>query len=450
MARVLFPTMSGKAFPLRTETDQQAKHRLVLVGTLCAAIFLATLPLPRVDNHLVGSDGVRYYAITRSLLLDGDFDFRNDYQLLGEHAGLTATGLPANEQGIGTAILWMPFFLVAHVVSLLLNAMGARVPTNGVSYLYEASACLGTIVYATLGFLLTYGTARRILGSPPGRTSWSVVGMWWATPAIYYIIAEPSMSHGLTVFTMATFFALWYPPSPDRSTWHWVKLAGAAGLASLVRWQDGLIILIPLAELCWWVVRRRVSPARALTYLSMSGALILVVFSPQLLMWKTLYGSFLTIPQGTGFFNWSSPHVLATLFSTRHGLISWHPIFLLGVLGLVPLWKEHREVALVILFVFAGELYVNSAVSNWWADDAFGGRRFVSLIPFLTVPLTVVLTRMRRRLVAAVLAALVLWNGLSLIQYRLRFVSMSEPLTIREMTVDRLLVPFRLIQSILR
>jgi len=182
----------------------------------------------------------------------------------------------------------------------------------------------------------------------------------------------------------------------------------------------------------------------------MSGALILVVFSPQLLMWKTLYGSFLTIPQGTGFFNWSSPHVLATLFSTRHGLISWHPIFLLGLLGLVPLWKEHREVALVILFVFAGELYVNSAVSNWWADDAFGGRRFVSLIPFLTVPLTVVLTRMRRRLVAAVLAALVLWNGLSLIQYRLRFVSMSEPLTIREMTVDRLLVPFRLIQSILR
>ena len=123
------------------------------------------------------------------------------------------------------------------------------------------------------------------------------------------------------------------------------------------------------------------------------------------------------------FFSWTSPHVLPSLFSSRHGLLTWHPIFLFAVFGILPLWKKNRVIALVILYMCAGELFINSAASRWWADDAFGGRRFVSLI---------------------------VWNGLSFAQYRLEFVSMSEPLTIREMTIDRLLVPLRLLQRVLR
>ena len=428
----------------------RAEWGIILSGLLCAAIFTATIPLPRVDNHMVGSDGVRYYAITRSLVLDRDFDFTNDYSLLGEKALPTVTGLPANAQGIGTALLWIPFFLVAHVLSLLLNLVGLRVPLNGVSYVYEASVCLGTIVYATLGFLMTYRITVRILGSATPQTLWSILAMWWATPAIYYIIAEPSMSHGVTVFTMAAFLALWFPPSPTRTATRWSMLGLAAGLAALVRWQDGLVILVPLAELGWWCLRGRVSPARALAYLGLFLSVMVVVFLPQLFMWKTVYGSFLTIPQGGGFFSWASPHVLAALFSMRHGLITWHPIFLLGLLGLIPLWKVDRRVALLILFVFAGELYVNSAASHWWADDAFGGRRFVSLIPLLTVPTALLLARMKKQVAAAVLAALVLWNGLGLAQYRLGFVSMSQALTIREMTLGRLEVPVELVQRLLR
>jgi hypothetical protein len=35
----------------------------------------------------------RYYAITRSLVLDRDFDYRNDYTLLNEPIHLARTGL---------------------------------------------------------------------------------------------------------------------------------------------------------------------------------------------------------------------------------------------------------------------------------------------------------------------------------------------------------------------
>lgn len=435
---------------LQIETDRQAKCWLVYVGGICAAVFLATLPLPRVDNHLVGSDGVRYYAITRSVLLDRDFDFTNDYRLLGIQAGLTTTGLPSNQHGIGTAILWMPFFLLAHAISLLLNAFGRSVPTNGMSYIYEASVCLGTIAYATLGFILTYHTIRKLPTSAIGPTFWSVIGMWWATPAIYYLIAEPSMSHALTICTMALFLFTWYALSPNCSMWDWMKLGLATGLVALVRWQDGIIALVPLAELCWWVFQRRLRIGHAIGRLAVFSVPVLLVFSPQFLMWKALYGAFLAIPQGNDFFSWTHPQILRTLFSTRHGLLSWHPVFLLALLGLLPLWKRSRLITLVVLYVFVGELYINSAASRWWADDAFGGRRFVSLIPLLTVPLTALLARMKREWTLILLAGLIVWNGLSLVQYRLRFVSMSEPLTIREMTIGRLLVPFELAQRLLR
>jgi hypothetical protein len=434
---------------LRSDTDGQAKRWLVISGVLCALVFLATIPMPRVDNHLVGSDGTRYYAITRSMVLDRDFDFSNDFGLLGVSARLTPAGLPESPYAIGTAILWIPFFLGAHLISLLLYGAGIPVPLNGVSDIYEASVCLGTIAYATTGFILTFSLARRALQTAITPTLWSVIGLWWATPAIYYLVAEPSMSHGLSIFSVAVFLFVWYPPSANRSLWSWMNIGIAAGLVGLVRWQDGLIALVPLMELLWWLLRGRINPARAAEYLAVFCLTMLLVLSPQFLMWKAVYGTVLTIPQGNDFFSWANPQVLPTLFSTHHGLISWHPIFLLAFLGIFPLWKRNRVMALVTLFVCVAELYINSATTSWWAADAFGGRRFVSLIPLLAVPLAVLLSNTRRGWMETALLVLIAWNGLCFAQYRLGFVSMSQPLTIREMTVDRLLVPFRLLQKVL-
>jgi hypothetical protein len=93
---------------------------------------------------------------------------------------------------------------------------------------------------------------------------------------------------------------------------------------------------------------------------------------------------------------------------------------------------------------------VNSAATRWWQDDAFGGRRFVSLVPLLAMPLAVLLERSKSRWAPAALdLALTAWNGLAMLQYRLGFVSMHESLTWREMTIDRLLLPVQLLQRFL-
>ncbi|HEY5308644.1 MAG TPA: hypothetical protein VIK97_09060, partial [Casimicrobiaceae bacterium] len=63
--------------------------------------FLATIPMPREDGHLAGSDGLYYFSILRSSVLDGDLDFSNDYQLMGVDAPVTSTGHKANPYAVG-------------------------------------------------------------------------------------------------------------------------------------------------------------------------------------------------------------------------------------------------------------------------------------------------------------------------------------------------------------
>ena len=248
------------------------------------------------------------------------------------------------------------------------------------------------------------------------------------------------------MFTMGLWLTVWRATGPRIRLRHWAALGCACGLAALVRWQDGVVALVTLCEIVVWVVRGRLPPVRAALALATVGGCALAVFVPQLCMWKGVYGSWLTLPQGSDFFDFRHPQPWLTLFSTRHGVISWHPILGLALVGLVPLWRTHPRLALAALGLFAAELYVNSAASHWWADDAFGGRRFVSLVPVLAAPLVALATRLRLRAFAGLVIALILWNGLSLVQYRMRFVSMNEALTIEQMTIDRIVLPVRIAQ----
>ena len=52
---------------------------IAAVTLACLLAFLLTIPLPRADGQLVGSDGVYYYVYLPSLLLDGDLDFSDEY-----------------------------------------------------------------------------------------------------------------------------------------------------------------------------------------------------------------------------------------------------------------------------------------------------------------------------------------------------------------------------------
>ena len=127
-----------------------------------------------------------------------------------------------------------------------------------------------------------------------------------------------------------------------------------------------------------------------------------------------------TVSQGSAFMQWSRPALLAVLFSTWRGLLTWTPIVAAAIAGLIPLFKRDALVATAALLFFVISWYVNAAVADWWAGEAFGSRRFVSCFPVFALGLTALLDRWAPalRTLAVASTAVISYTFLLLLQYQ--------------------------------
>ena len=105
-----------------------------------------------------------------------------------------------------------------------------------------------------------------------------------------------------------------------------------------LRWQNGVLLVLPGLDLAQAAWRRDELVARAGRRGRCPGPGALVGAVPQMLAWNALYGMWLLPypPHGTDFVRLGHPYVLETLFSSRHGLLSWTPLIWAGFLGLRP------------------------------------------------------------------------------------------------------------------
>lgn len=390
---------------------------------------------------LIGSDGIGYYMYVRSLVIDHDLSFANEYARLGwTLTAPTATGLQPNQFAIGTGILWMPFFLAAHGLALLLNGLGIATPVDGYSYLYQAAIGVGSIVYGAVAMWLVFRTTARYY---PRTALAAALLAWLGTNVIYYMLIEPSMSHMCSLFAVALFVFLWVKWRGAFTRWRWFVLGMAGGLIAIVRQPDAVLVILPVLDLLltggmWQQVR-----ARVLDLLGF-GVGFMLVFAFQMAAWWVLYGS----PLFSGYFYggqqqffWTVPQVVNVLFSLHHGLYLWHPVYLLGTLGLLVLAQHDRPLAICLAVGFALQVYLIGAWWAWHQGDSFGGRMFISTVPLITVGLAGLLDQLlapRRTAILSVLGLfLIFWNMLFLLQYRLGYIPMGGPITWAEFSIGK-------------
>jgi hypothetical protein len=403
------------------------------------AVYAAMIPLPRADNHLIGSDGGYYYSYMRSFWMDHDVDIRNDVELYNSRMR------PDNpnrirvlyDRSVGPALLWTPFFLVARGLTILLSNLGIPIATDGFSYLEEAMVCVGSILYAVLGLYALFVTLSRYVTRIVSASS--VFLMFLSTFAFYYTLFEPSMGHALELFTVSIFVWSILEREPDTN-FDWLLVGGAAGLMSLVRWQNCVfMLLIP-----YGLIRTNKQFARMATRGAMAAVAFLAMGTIQSLFWVTVFGKILTIPQGESFMTPLHTHFLSVLFSTRHGLISWHPIFALAALGMFFIRPKWMGIVMTLAVLI--QLYVCSSVDEWWCADSFGMRRMTGTIPMLTFGVAFLLNgatvpgKSKRLLATCVCVALVAWNFIFMAQYRLGMIPPGEELTLSQMTTGKLQV----------
>lgn len=363
------------------------------------ALALAALLLPTYLYHSrnLESDGVNYYAFLRSLLFDLDLDLANDCTLLGPPC------TPVNAQPVGAAVLWSPFIVLVHVLWQVGRLLGAP-PPQGVEPLYQAAACLGTLVYAAAGLFLLMDALKR--WASPAVAFWATVLCWVGSPLRFYLSVMPGFAHGgeflAAVLVLRTYLALREHPEPRRAA----ACGLACGFAFLMRSQDAVLLGLPAVELALRLRRDRVGAVRASLVL---GGAFLVAALPQVAVWQAMFGTPVLVPHtlqhGAAFMNLAEPQLAGTLLSPRGGLFVNYPAMLLAFAGLLVLaLRDGRYVVSVLPSLLLG-WYVNSAIFDW-----IQVRRFTGLVPLLAPGLARALVPLARAgvVVMAVVAFLVL------------------------------------------
>lgn len=426
--------------------QEEATHRWWSDRALLALLALFVVLAPLVTARIYASDEIEYFSYTHSLFFDRDLDFSNEYlhfynsdptkfqdvynDLYLKREPLT--NLPINVAPIGTGLLWLPSYALAHGFVLAARQLGANIPADGYSQPYITAIALTSYIFGCLGLLLSYLLCKKYFGR--GVSALAVVTMWLATPLIFYTVIAPPWSHATSLFTVTLF--LWYwdrtRAQENRSLKQWAALGALAGLAMLVREQDALFLAVPAVEvaaklfLAW---RERAAALRVVLLRWVAGLLVMaisaaIVFIPQLITYRVITGRFSPSKVVSSKFTLTAPNFLNVLFSPEHGLFAWTPVILVALVGLFFLWRRDWVLTLCLAVAFLLQVYIAGSFLTWESAGSFGQRRFINSTAIFALGFAALaswaLARGVPRWAIGLFALLfVAWNGGLLMQYAL-------------------------------
>ncbi len=414
---------------------------LALIGFLFLAhvIGLAVVDRSITNGQIIAGDGLFYYEYLPSVILDGDLNFENQRAAARELAvpregpeyAKTKTGLLGNPFPVGWALLTSPFFVIGHALSLALATMGVAVRLDGYGLIDQFMTNLGAVIYGLSGIYLCYRSLREFFDEAISGAA--VVAFVLCSNLPYYIVVIASMSHAVSFFCMAWSTFAFIRLVRDGGSF--ASFGFAAGLALLSRPQVAPVIGLFFIALLW-------QRPKDFNRLAGAGVICGAIAAVQLLVWKIVEGSFLTIPQGDNFLQPLNPHLLGVLFSLKHGFITWTPFVAVGIAGLVfgTIGANYRVIYLTFLLAFASQVYINSIALDWWGGNAFGYRRLIEVYPLLMFGLAWLMAISWPSFVTLTVLAIfcAAFNALFFVQYRFCYIPRGEAITFKQLLIDKL------------
>lgn len=389
--------------------------------------------------HIRGLDPPRYFGTAHSLLFDRDFDLTNEFAVLdpkrpepgmGGFEGIH--GQPGSPYAIGYSLLSLPFLAAGTAV----DALCGRAP-NGYGQAAVFSFLLANIVFTIIGLWLLSKFLQEMGLSAPAAAGISL-SLWFATSVGFYSLLP--MSHASTFMMSSAFLLIWWKIRERDDIKAYVGLGACGGLLAMCRWQDALFLAGPFLAEAFQGKNVFKNYRKWACY----GAAAVVVFIPQMIQWKVLYGGFITMPQGSGFVQLPPHFIPDVLFSTNHGWFVWTPVTFLGVAGLLFGACCHARYLWAWVIVLALEVSViGSMPQNWFCGDSFGIRSLNSCIPLTGLGIGILILHSRmiaRRALAAAVTACMIFTTLFALQTSLYMIPRVGDLTVHQILWGKLRV----------
>ncbi|MBX7246700.1 MAG: hypothetical protein K1X53_14480 [Candidatus Sumerlaeaceae bacterium] len=430
---------------------------LCLVWNYC--FFLRPAP-HREQAYIFGWDDNLYFAWCRSLALDGDLDFANDFDFVAHWKGAgptqevfaefmgrgerTPAGRVPNITGCGFGFMALPLEFVSRGMAATFS-MVTGTAVSPFASIYCLAFIFTSILLSFAGLAITFRILRERFGEPAAFRA-IVVGMLGLATG-YYIWFELTMAHAVEFGVSAFFVALmlrWHSAvlaeevSPRRVLLGALWMGVMLGVCCMTRFPAIALSAAPtvLGLRAAWRRRDRIPLISGSAVAAAVGAII--GFLPQMISWKYLYGAWFVNSYDVTV-RFRPIDVWNVFFDSRIGLFLWTPLAALALAGLIVGARRGDDLCIAMSAVFLIFLWEFSSCDLFipgGPGHAFGMRYFVdgAFLFFLGLAVvfqwlgTLKLESWARRTLLSVVVALIAWNLYFETCYRAQIQPHGEPM----------------------
>lgn len=414
------PDASWAAFVRRTA----GQHALL-------AVLLAAFGLQIADAHGVTTDGVIYFSQLRSAVFDRDLDVAAEFAFLGQPPR------PSHVVPIGPTLVWLPLYLIVAGIDAVGRAFSWwRAPAEaagiGLTAPYVRAALVSSFLVGAIGLFVIHRRLQEEFSAASALAGTLIVFL--ATPLVWYMVYEPSMTHAASFGLVALFvvYAERYTAIdiPPRRA---LLLGLLLGLAFMTRPQEAVFALFPATLLLLigvpFAVRARAALRFAAWGLAGAAPCLLAQALHSIVLFRR--EAFALSGEG-GYLNLLGSRWMDTLWSSWHGFFSWTPVAYLAFVATFFYAARNRRWAIAAIAIVGVMAWVNGATADWAGGWSFGGRRFISVLVVLAPAFALMVEGLLRRPVVAlslVAVAFIAWNQLLIAQYSRGVLTQETPVS---------------------
>ena len=316
------------------------------------------------------------------------------------------TGIVNTKYTYGTAFLQAPFFLGAHVYSLL-----SGMEADGYGPAYHSAVNIAGIFYLIIGLLLLYKFLRFNYNQTISFLSVAIILL--GTNLFYYGVYDTGKSHVYSFFLFSAFlYLIRQSKYLQRNRISDVILFGLISTLIIVVRPTGAMFLTVFFFLDWInkeeFYRRLHAIFNGKHFLILAACLV-VISLPQLFYYKYVAGRFFFYSYSGEGFNFLDPNLYYTWFSPISGLFPYNPIYVVLIGGFILMIRQKVINGWVIGTLF---LLISFVFASWWDWSfgcSFGARSFAEYTGLFSLSIAFIISGFRDfRTVSKVLVSVLL------------------------------------------
>jgi len=319
------------------------------------------------QRPIVG-DAKAYYAYLPAIFIynDAQYNFIDGYESKyyaknqrKDFLNTTKNGSKVNKTFPGVAILYLPFFFIAHFLASIFSDS-----PDGYSIIYQYLFDFGYWFYLLVGAIY-FTKVFKFLKFKTSHINFSILTLILGTNIFFYSVIDQSVTH---IFNFALINAFIYHllqfNSNSKSKHLYFSLALIL-LIGIIRPTNIIVLLmipifIPSTQI-YLNITKQLFNFKAIL---IASVITLTIGSIPFILWKWQTDLWIVYGYGDETFDFSNPEWFNFLFSYTKGWFLYTPIAFIGIIvGLYYQFKINKYPALIILLFYCLSVYV---FSSWW------------------------------------------------------------------------------------